>query len=251
MATVENVGKQLKAMDAKLASLEARLSEVLEENKELKSDIKARDKIIEDLSNGYSAMTSRCNDLEQYNRGWSLRFFNIPLTEEEERDGSITRDKVYDLALLPILQGALELGDIASIPSAEELLEVAHVLPGKPGSNKPVIARFFSRHLRTLCLRRKKEFATKTPRKPAEPGSATRSTAGRTTVGSEEGGRYSFPFYEDLTKANFQKMRALNSDPRVTSCWSINGQLRLKLASSDIVKRVYSVFDSVDKIIAN
>jgi hypothetical protein len=162
-----------------------------------------------------------------------------------------TRDKVYDLAFLPILQGALESGEITSIPSAEELLEVAHVLPSKPGSMKPVIARFFSRHLRTLCLRRKKEFASRSARSPPTASAATRSSSGGATGGSEEGGRYSFPFYEDLTKAAFTKMRALNSDPRVHSCWSINGQLRIKLANSNSVKRVYSVFDSVDKIIDN
>jgi hypothetical protein len=39
MATVENLGKQLKAMDSKLASPEAKLSESLVENKELKDYI--------------------------------------------------------------------------------------------------------------------------------------------------------------------------------------------------------------------
>jgi hypothetical protein len=40
MPTVENLGEQLKAMDSKLASLEAKLSESLVENKELKDYIK-------------------------------------------------------------------------------------------------------------------------------------------------------------------------------------------------------------------
>jgi hypothetical protein len=177
--------------------------------------------------------------------------FNIPLTEDEEKDGTITRDKACDLAFLPILQGALESGEISSIPTAEELLEVAHVLPSKPGSTKPVTARFYNRHLRTLCLRRKRDFATRSPRKPAEAGSATRTSSGGSPVGSEDGGRYSFPFYEDLTRAAFHKMRALNSNSWVQSCWSISGQLRIKLANSNTVKQVQSVFDSVDKIIAS
>jgi hypothetical protein len=253
LTTVESLAKQLKATDAKIASLEAKLSDVLEVNKNLKADLKVKDKTIEDLGSGYSNLVSRCNELEQYNRSWSVRIFNIPLTEEEEKDGTATRDKAYDLALLPILQGALESGEISTIPSAEELLEVAHVLPGKPGSNKPIIARFYNRGLRTLCLRRKKEFATKTPRAPAAAGASTRTSAGGATaaVGSEEGGKYSYPFYEDLTKAAFLKMRALSSDPRVLSCWSINGQLRFKLTESSTVQRVHSIFDSVDKIIAS
>ncbi len=160
----------------------------------------------------------------------------------------VTRDKFYDLAFLPILQGALESSEITSTPSAEELLEVVHFLPSKPGSIKPVIARFFPRHLRTLCLRRKKEFSTTTARGPTTAGTTTRTSSGGTKAGSEEKGMYSYPFYEDLTKTACTKMRALNNDPRVHSCWSINGQLRIKLANSNTVKRVYSVFDTVDKI---
>jgi hypothetical protein len=68
-------------------------------------------------------------------------------------------------------------------------------------------------------------------------------------VGSEEGRRYSYPFYEDLTKAAFLKMQALNSDPRVHLCRSINSQMRIKQANSNTVKCVYSVLDTMDKII--
>jgi hypothetical protein len=241
LSSVETFTKQMKSMNAKMASLEAKLSDVLEVNKNLKVNLKAKDKSTEDLSTGYSNLVSRCNDLEQYNRAWSVRIFNIPLSEEEEKDGVVTRDKVYDLAFLPILQGALESSEITST------LKVVHFLPSKPGSIKPVIARFFPRHLRTLCLRRKKEFSTTTARGPTTAGT-TRTSFGETKAGSEERGMYSYPFYEDLTKTACTKMQALNNDPRVHSCWSINGQLRIKLANSNIVKRVYSVFDTVDKI---
>ncbi len=61
-------------------------------------------------------------------------------------------------------------------------------MPGKPGSTKPVIARFYCSHLCTLCFRRKRDFATKTARKPAETGATARSITGEPMVGSEEGG---------------------------------------------------------------
>jgi chromosome segregation ATPase len=118
LSSVEALAKQLKAMDVRMASLEAKLTDVLEANKNLSADLKAKDKELDDLSSGYSNLVSRCNDLEQYNRAWSVRVFNIPLTEEEEKDGTTTRDKVYDLAFLPILQGAMESGELAAIPSA-------------------------------------------------------------------------------------------------------------------------------------
>jgi uncharacterized protein YoxC len=252
LTSVETLSKQVKAMDTKITSLEAKLVDVLETNKTLQAEIQAKDKALDDLSSSYTNLVSRCNELEQYSRSWSVRVFNIPLSDEEEKDGTTTKEKTYELAFLPILQGALESGEISAIPSAEELLETAHVLPGKPGSIKPVIARFYNRGLRTLCLRRKRDFAIKTPRGPATGSrSTTRTSTGGATVGSEEWGRYSYPFYEDPTRAAFQKMRALNSDTRVHSCWSINGQLRFKLSNSITVQRVSSVFDSVDKIIAS
>jgi hypothetical protein len=252
MGTVDTMSKQITAMDTKLASMETKLSSALTANKELKAEISEKKKIIEDLRAGYTYLESRCNDLEQYNRSWSVRVFNIPLSEEEERDPIVTRDKTYNLAFLPILQGAMDSGEIAYIPPAEELLEVAHVLPGKAGKAKPVITRFFNRYLRTLCLRKKKEFATKSSRVSGRVGAAAEngpSQSGAARPSASEGGRYSFPFYEDLTKIAFTKMRAISSHSNVQACWSVNGQLRFKLADSDTVRKVISVFDSVETIV--
>jgi DNA repair exonuclease SbcCD ATPase subunit len=187
LTSVETLSKQVKAMDTKIASLEAKLVDVLETNKTLKAEIQAKDKALDNLSSSYTNLVSRCNELEQYNRSWSVRVFNIPLSDKEEKDRTTTKEKTYELAFLPILQGALEAGEISAIPSAEELLETAHVLPSKPGSIKPVIARFYNCSLHTLCLRRKRDFATKTPRGPAT-GSTTRTITGGAAVGVCGGG---------------------------------------------------------------
>jgi hypothetical protein len=59
-----------------------------------------------------------------------------------------------------------------------------------------------------------------------------------------------YPFYEDLTRDNFMKLKALAADQRVSACWSIGGQLRYRLTSHpDVVRRVKSVYDSVDSIL--
>jgi hypothetical protein len=58
-SSVEMLAKQMKSMNAKMASLEAKLSDVLEVNKNLKVNLKAKDKSIEDLSTGYSNLVSR------------------------------------------------------------------------------------------------------------------------------------------------------------------------------------------------
>ncbi len=57
-----------------------------------------------------------------------------------------------------------------------------HVLPGKPGTAKPVIARFYCRNLKTLCLRKKRDFATKTSRGPPAAPGTTRANTGGVTV---------------------------------------------------------------------
>jgi hypothetical protein len=44
----------MKSMNAEMAFLEAKLSDVLKVNKNLKVNLKAKDKSIEDLSPGYS-----------------------------------------------------------------------------------------------------------------------------------------------------------------------------------------------------
>ncbi len=61
--------------------------------------------------------------------------------EEEEKDRTATRDEVYDLAYLPILQGTMESGEIASIPSAEELLEWCMFCPSNPAPESPQLLR--------------------------------------------------------------------------------------------------------------
>ena len=62
-------------------------------------------------------------------------------------------------------------------------------------------------------------------------------------------GRYRYPLYDDLTKANLSKMRAISQDDRVLACWTVNGQIRFKLKSSNVVKKVTSIFDPLDVIL--
>ena len=63
-------------------------------------------------------------------------------------------------------------------------------------------------------------------------------------------GRYVYPFFEDLTRVNFTKMREIATHPTVAACCSSRGQLRYKLKDSQLVKKVSCVMDSVDEILA-
>lgn len=242
MATVDNISKQL-------ANMETKLNHLVSENTQLKASIKAKDNIIEELKAGYTRLEERLNTQEQYNRSWSMRVLNIPLSADEEKNPSAVLNKVYTLAFKPALQGAVEAGELLHLPSADELLEVAHVLPGKEGSNKPIIARFYNRYLRSVCLRYKREFATRTTRREGTAGSGGGTESGRAGRGGEDRGWVAFPFFEDLTRANFAKMRSLAKDERVQSSWSVNGIIRYKLVDSTTIKKVTSIFMSNDEII--
>jgi hypothetical protein len=61
--------------------------------------------------------------------------------------------------------------------------------------------------------------------------------------------RYKHPFHDDLTRDTFLKMKAMQTDPRVQSCWSTGGSLRCKLADSDVIRRVTSVYLFNDEIL--
>ena len=90
--------------------------------------------------------------VEHHQRSWSVQVLNVPLTTEEERDPQRTMDKVYNILLLSILEGAKQYRAIWAVPSCELLLEMAHVLPGRDGSNKPVIMRFAKQAYKSLCF---------------------------------------------------------------------------------------------------
>ncbi len=85
-------------------------------------------------------------------------------------------------------------------------------------------------------FRLKRDYATKLP-------SQTRPRARQLPA------KLAFPFYEDLTTANFKKMRAIAQDDRVQSCWSVAGQLRFNRNGEERVRKVSDIHDTVDNII--
>ncbi len=246
-----NMSASLEGITTKLSNMEELLNASLEENKQLKEEIAVKNKIIGDMASKINILEFGLNKTDQYQRSWSIRVANVPLTTEEEANPAKVKQKVYDLALRPILTGALEKGIITSIPDVDSLLEVAHVLPAKSGTAKPIITRFYNRNLRATCLRLRKEFAPRTGGDGGLGGGSVRGRAGSSARvdGPDGRGRYAFPVYEDLTRANFMKMRELAQHEKVQSCWSINGQLRYKRHDSANIFKVKSVFEPTEQIL--
>jgi len=274
---IRGQSEQLSCMSAKMTSIEAEVQKVdriesdvrnirtlmeslREENKELRSLIKQKDEQLGEMQSTVNDLEARLNNIEQHHRGWGARVLNIPLTEEEEADTQLTIQKVFALALRPLLEGAVSVGKLKEVPPAEQVLEMAHVLPGKPGQPKPIIMRFFNRQVRNLCFQLKRDYAVREqPRGGREgdgPGTSGEERGrregerGREGRGGHEGpGRFRYPLYDDLTKANVAKMRAISQDERVQACWSVNGQIRFKLKDSNSVKKLHSILAPLDEIL--
>jgi hypothetical protein len=156
----------------------------------------------------------------------------LPLTAAEEKSSSLTKEKLFQSVVLPILRGAAAEGDLSEVHSkAIDVLEMAHPLRAREGALKPIIARFHAREMRSLVFKHKKAYAPKQEKGPSKD-------------------RYKYLLFEDLTSLTFQKMQGLSSDSRVAASWSSYGQIRYRLVDDPTIRRVSNVMDSVDKILS-
>ena len=251
---VRDTADKLAAITAqlgKLDTLEKIVSDIQSENRLLRDALNAKDEEI-------LALRHSVNEIEQRSRAKKIRVLNIPLTNEEEGSSTAIAEKVYHLLLGPILAGAVENEMLDSIPTCEKVIRDAHVLAGKPGKHKPIMVKLASLELKSILFKNKKKHAPRLPgkktvlgRDQTEPDGAGRARTGPEAEMREETrlGGYCFPMYEDLTRTTFQKMRAISQHEDVQSCWSINGQLRFKVKGSDEVRKVVSIFDTVEQML--
>lgn len=210
---------------SKIAKLEDLLQTALAENSELKLRLTKNEEEVLELK-------MYINNLEQHHRLNSVRVHNVKLHRDEESNNFIVMKSVYEQAFLPILEGAVSRGILEYLPSMNSLLETAHVLPGVDGKPKPVIARFFSRYLRSIIFKLKKDFAKR----------SSISTRSGPQTGRASSGALVCPIYEDLTRLNYAKLRSVAAEKKVEAAWTTNGVIRYKLAGDNTIKRVSSVF---------
>jgi hypothetical protein len=223
----------LASFGSRFDKLEKLWTDAKAENRMLKDALQEKEREIVNIR-------ERLNEQEQYTRSWCVRILNMKLPQNDSTDPLKVMQHVYDKLLLPILQGAAQKGMLQQIPSASQILETAHILPCKPGATPPIIARFYSRNIRSMIFKLKKEFA---PRAATEPAAGTRSR-------DPGHGKLMFSIFEDLTRATFSKMRAISQHEAVENCWSVSGTLRYKLVNDPVIYKVKSIFATVEQIIA-
>ena len=242
MATnLEAMSKQLAASSSTISNLSTRLSTIESllkitqaENATLKEELVVS-------AQEATTLKAKLNHLEQHHRSWSVRVTGVKIPADEETDPNRVKHHLYEQLLKPILQGAVSKKILPTLPGESEIIEWrAHVLPTKNDSPKPIIARFYCRDMRALIFKLKKEFS------PRE----TLKTRNNQEAGPAKPPRLLCQIYDDLTRTNFLKMKAIGDDRRVDQCWSANGHLKFKLVGSQQVKSVSSVFASLDEILS-
>jgi DNA repair exonuclease SbcCD ATPase subunit len=223
------MNEKLSAMMEKIESLTATIRTVKKDNEDLKQTVLNQADLISHLQN-------ELNEKELYSRSWSVRFLNVQLPPGQETDTRVVMDALYRQVIRPILEGALAKQEITTIPSCDNLLETAHILPGK-GPNKPVIARFYSRYWKGLIFKYRREYA---PRE-SQAANNNRSSQARTA-------RMKHPFFEHLTNTTFKQLKSIQNHQDVQSAWTVSGVIKFKLKNSDSVYKVSSIFDSVESL---
>jgi hypothetical protein len=241
-ASTEAIREQLATSNITINDLSRRLNTIESLLKNTQAENKA---LKEELAGSYQeskTLKTKLNNLEQHHRSWSIRAIGVAIPSADENDNAKVRNHLYEKVLKPILAGAVELNILQHLPTAEEIIERAHILPSRKDGPKPIIARFYCREIRAIIFKCKKQFA---PR--AQP-TETRRRDGTSTPAP---GKLRYQIFDDMTKTNFLKMKAIGDDSRVEQCWAANGQLKFKLVGSQQIRRVISVYDTIDQIISS
>ena len=245
-ASIEAMREQLSTSSLTIDNLSTRLAHIESILKVTQAENNFLKKELADSNQESNQLKAKLNSLEQHHRSWSVRVTGLKIPAEDEFDSNMVKVHLYEQLLKPILEGAVSKNILPTLPTACEVIERAHILPAKDKATKSVIARFYCRDMRQLIFKLKKEFA------PKEKAGATTRSSSTTGEGPSRplAARLKYQIYDDLTKVNFQKMKAIGADTRVDQCWSANGQIKFKLVGSQTVKSVKSVFDSIDTILS-
>ncbi len=218
---LQAVRDQQEEQDRKFDRLETLLTEAKTESAELK---KENTKLKMELT----SFKDRINHLEQRNRADCIRVFDMPI-QGDVSDNSNVQTQLFNKLILPILKGAKEQGIINNIPSPDDTIEVAHILPGQKAI-KPILCRFKSSRIKQVIMRSKKDHAPRSLGKGDKPGP------------------YSFPFYDDITRDNYSYMKKLSSDERVQACWYSGGAIKYRLTNSETILRIRSVYTDIEEL---
>ena len=213
----------------------------------LETTVVVLNETVASLSKEVAELKDKSNARDQQARGHSLRLYGLGLGEEEDNSAESGRallKRVYDTIVKPVLAAAKANKQLEALPSlANAVSEVYRVrvgapkqaIPGQPVEPQlppPLIIKFASAHVRMAFLKNKK--ASLPP----------------PTVSEKASGVKKYVVVEDLTAPTYKKLREMLDSGRVDKVWAMDGRLRFTVPGDKIVRKVKSVFSSVDEILS-
>ena len=150
---------------------------------------------------------------------------------------------MYNTIVKPVLAAARANKQLEALPSlANAVSEVYRVrvgapkqaIPGQPVEPQlppPLIIKFASAHVRMAFLKNKK---TSLP-----PPTAAERAAGITK----------YVAVEDLTAPTYKKLREMLDSDKVDKVWAADGRLRFTVPGNKNIRKVKSVYSSIDDIL--
>jgi len=216
---------------------------------ELASKLDAQNKIMEDQKTVLDAqdktimeLKNSLNDLEQYTRNSNVRINGHALSAKTDKtDGKQVLKDVYETLLVPILNLAVDAGEIDNVPPMETLLEYGHVLiTEKADLPSSIIIRFYSRYYRSMVFRYKLAFLN--PAK-CRSLSSTMDNPELNLLTSQPSVISMTYINEDLTQATYIKLKDMIKErDDVKRAWTLNGKIRYITNEDNDVKLLKNVF---------
>jgi hypothetical protein len=229
LSILRDQSKALEETRALLSDSLGRVSKLEEQVTALQTTVSSQDREIRLLKD-------KANAADQLTKANNIRLIGYPATDEETKStdgGKSFAARVYEKILKPVLAVAKAKGDITSVPTLANTVEAVYRAGKISGSHTPPIVVIFNNRAARLAVLRNKRNNIPMP------------TDEEKTAGAKR-----YIIAEDLTGPSFRMLRLLQADDRVSKVWSAEGQIRYVLKSDSTIKKVTSVYLSVDQIIA-
>lgn len=197
---IKEVLSSQKRMEKNQTNMQDQLNSLLDGFKKMKTGLSEAEHNIENL-------LMKTNMIEQHSRNFTVRVFNMNLSTETASDCVKTSKQIYNELFRPILELAVESGELDRVPELLGTIEYSHILPAKGTSVNPVIVRLQSRILRSLLFKYKARYYKSHPEVKSS-------------------------IYEDLTVANYKLLKSRQDDPTVLRAWTSSGRVKFVLKSN-------------------
>ena len=213
--------------------LEANMAKV----SQLEHKVLALETKVVSMDKDIMSLKDQLNVKNQDSKLLNVRFFGIPVTQEESKatdGGEAFKKQLYDKFIQPSLNTAKAKGEISSVPHASTSITNFYRvgLPVAGARPPPLVVSFNNKDIRMAVFRHKRNHFPK----PTEQECA---------VGTKR-----YVMVEDLTPPTYKLLKDLQQHKSVAKAWTIEGRIRFTLSSNpEFVHKVKLAFFTSDQVV--